>query len=280
MAENPIFGQNQPSRLFENDLIKLERAQKALLCEISNKLSPNETSIVGVDCDGNPVSVSNAILTVPSPDTVQKVQICGASDIYDAEVVCLSNDDGLTVVTGWEVFNITALGIVTSKLYLNGVDVTGSYVTVPCGVKVKWDYEFEKLCVDGKTWTKTYVYDPTSITPTLVSILWLDENDNPQPDPSPSLINNENCVAVTTPSISDAFGDDLSTLLPGNSFTITKPDCCKIQIVTSIGTFTLREKETYYSTDKYDSAFTIDSVNILSGNCTLDSIHIISNKTK
>jgi hypothetical protein len=82
------------------------------------------------------------------------------------------------------------------------------------------------------------------------------------------------------PSISDAFGNDLSTLLAGNSFTITKPDCCKIRIVTSIGTFTLRDKETFYSTDNYDKPFTIISVTILEGNCTLDNIHIISNKTK
>lgn len=280
MTQDPRYGQSQTLKVFENDLIKLERAQKALLCDISEKLTPIVGDQTGIDCTGSPVIVSKAVLTVPSPDTVQKVQICGASDTYDAEVVCLSNDGGLTTVTGWEVFKITSLGIVTSKLYLNGAEVTGVYSVVPCGVKVKYDYEFEKICVDGKQWTKTYVYDPSSAIPTLITILWLDDKDLPQPTPLVTLINNANCVIADTPTISDAFADNLSTLLPGTSFTITKPDCCRVQVVTSIGSFTLRDKETYYSTDKYDSAFTITAVNILSGSCTLDSIHIISNKTK
>jgi hypothetical protein len=258
------------------------KAGNSLLSQILKALTaePTTVSASSLNCEGeiSSIEASSIVQTIPHPSSVQLVKLCSSST-RDPEVVCISNDDGLTVVSGWEVFDISESGI-TSTLYLNGVDVTATYKVVPCGIKVKYDYEVVEICIDGKTWTKTYVYDPTSVTPTLVSILWLDENDDPQPAPSPDLINNENCVAATTPSISDAFGDDLSTLLPGNSFTVTKPDCCKIQIVTSIGTFTLREKETFYSTDKYDSAFTIDSVNILEGTCTLDSIHIISNKTK
>jgi len=83
MIDNLKFGQSQTLKVFENDLIKLEKAQKALLCDISNKLGTSDSPIVndqvGVDCTGNSVSVSNAILTVPSPNTVQKVQICGNS---------------------------------------------------------------------------------------------------------------------------------------------------------------------------------------------------------
>jgi len=96
--------------------------------------------------------------------------------------------------------------------------------------------------------------------------------------PTPPFFTLGQCeVDTCTPTISDAFGDDLSTLLPGTSFVITKPDCCRVQIVTSAGTFTLREKETYYGTTDFNCPITITSVAIISGSCSTQNVHIISN---
>ena len=193
----------------------------------------------------------------------------------DPEVVCLSNDGGVTIVKGWEVFDVST-NPPTSKLYIGGVEVTG-YTVVPCDKPMQYDYEKEVVCVNGLNYTKWYVWDKFGDTlPNLVTILWLDENDAVVAAPDPILINNANCK-VCLPTISDAFANDLSTLLPGTSITITKPDCCRIQVITSAGTITLREKETYYSTTDFKCPITITGITIVSGTCSLSDIHIISN---
>lgn len=76
-------------------------------------------------------------------DTLRKIweKLCTITDLLqnpatttsiDPEVVCLSNDGGATVVTGWEVFD-TATNPPTSTLYIGGVAVTG-YSVVPCSI--------------------------------------------------------------------------------------------------------------------------------------------------
>ena len=246
------------------------------VCEIAKSISPSiPFTVTGTDCSGAPVTAeaTSTVQTVPHPDFVQKVQLCSSG--IDPEVVCLSNDGGTTIVTGWEVFDVS-VSPPTSTLYIGGVAVTG-YSVVPCDKPMQLDYEKESVCVDGQGYSKWYVWDKTGDgLPNLVTVLWLDETDAVVVAPDPTLINNANCK-ICLPTISDAFADDLSTLLPGTSFVITKPDCCKILVTTSAGTFTLREKETYYATTDFKCAVTIDSIVVVSGTCTPDSIHIISN---
>lgn len=210
--------------------------------------------------------LQDIILTLSNQNTPNK---------NDWEVVCLSNDGGVTIVTGIAVFDVLN-GTPTTKYYIDNIEVTG-YTIVSCDKPIQYDYEKELVCVDGLSFTKWYVWDKTGDgLPNLVTILWLDETDAVVAAPDPLLINNVNCK-VCLPTISDAFADDLSTLLPGTSFTITKPDCCKIQIVTSAGTITLREKETYYSTTDFKCPITVTGITIVSGTCSLADIHIISN---
>lgn len=198
------------------------------------------------------------------------------TSVIDPEVVCLSNDGGLTIVKGIVEFDTSTIPS-TKTIYLFDGSLATGYEVVPCDKPMQYDYEKEVVCVDGKSWTKWYVWDKTGDgVPNLVSILWLDETDAPIAAPNPLLINNENCK-VCLPTISDAFGDDLSTLLPGTSFTITKPDCCRVQVITSAGTITLREKETYYSTTDFKCPITVTGITIASGTCSLADIHIISN---
>jgi hypothetical protein len=80
------------------------------------------------------------------------------------------------------------------------------------------------------------------------------------------------------PAITEAFGNNLSTLTEGHNFAITKPACCKIKVTTSIGAFHVLDGIQFYSTSDFHNTVTIDSVEIVSGNCTLDNVHIISNK--
>ena len=104
----------------------------------------------------------------------------------DPEVVCLSNDGGTTVVTGWEVFD-TSTNPPTSTLYIGGVAVTG-YSVVACGNTIK-DREILQVCVDGKTWTKVITFE----NDLPITYLWLDETDAPVAAPDTALIDNANC---------------------------------------------------------------------------------------
>lgn len=177
------------SRLME-ELAKNGRLTWNKICEFLEYIYSNKT---GIDCDGNELQIPKAILTVPHPEAIQKVQICKAFETYNPELVCISNDGGTTIVNGWEVFYISDTGVPTSKLYFNNVDVTGTYSVVPCENNTRYDYESIKECVDGLSYTKIIVLDSNSDN-TIVNVLWLDENSTPTTAPDPSLINNNNCL--------------------------------------------------------------------------------------
>jgi hypothetical protein len=81
-----------------------------------------------------------------------------------------------------------------------------------------------------------------------------------------------------SPLICEAYGNDLSTLCAGHNFSITKPSCCSIKVTTSAGSFTLVNGIQYYSTSDFSCPITISKVEVVSGNCALSSVHIISNK--
>jgi hypothetical protein len=82
---------------------------------------------------------------------------------------------------------------------------------------------------------------------------------------------------ATSCEISEAFGNDLSTLKAGKSFSITKPACCKIKVTTDIGSFHVLDGIQQYSSSDFTCEVNVTGVEIVSGNCTLDKIHIISN---
>jgi len=83
---------------------------------------------------------------------------------------------------------------------------------------------------------------------------------------------------VKQPQICEAFGDDLSTLCAGHNFSITKPACCKIKVTTSVGTFHVLENIQFYNSSDFKCPITITAIEIISGSCSLDKVHIISNK--
>jgi hypothetical protein len=87
-------------------------------------------------------------------------------------------------------------------------------------------------------------------------------------------------ASVFSPLISEAYGNDLSTLLVGHNFSITKPACCKVKVTTSIGSFTLVSGIQHYSTSDFESTVSIISVEIVEGTCSLSDVHLISNKIK
>jgi hypothetical protein len=70
------------------------------------------------------------------------------------------------------------------------------------------------------------------------------------------------------PTISSAYGNDLTSLSPGNSVAIQKPSCCEVRVVTSAGSFLVRKGMTAYSTADFNCPVTVSAVEIVSGSCT------------
>ncbi|MGL4977948.1 MAG: hypothetical protein ACRC5G_08030 [Cetobacterium sp.] len=200
-----------------------------------------------------------------------------SNNSYDFEIGC-SSVDGRTVIA---YFEVNSSGVQPTILYeADGTTLVSDGSVLEKCTGITYDRELTEVCVDGFTWTKVRIFDTSTTTANLVSTFWIDNNETIQPAPVASLINNANCVPVLTQSISEAYADDLTTLLAGTSFVIYKPICCKIQVITTIGSFTLDEKIEVYSTADFNSSFFITQINVLSGNCPLEKIKVISNKTK
>jgi hypothetical protein len=95
----------------------------------------------------------------------------------DPEVVCASNDGGITTIQAFVVFD-TSTPVPTTSLYdFSGTLLVG-YTIIPCQSEVDYDYETQPICVTNLNWTRILVFDPTNTTPTLVGVIWLDENNN------------------------------------------------------------------------------------------------------
>lgn len=126
--------------------------------------------------------------------------VAPTSSNKDIEISCISNDNGLTIISGVIVYDLTVTPP-TETIYLNGINVTSTYSKVPCTSSTNnnnYDYSIEPICVDGLTYTKVFVFDKTGDgTPNLVSIFWLDDTDSVIPAPNSLLINNSNCNTST-----------------------------------------------------------------------------------
>lgn len=255
------------SRL-KNEIGQRLRQIKDKLCELLSVFtSPKE----GVDCNGNPTSVPNAILTVPHPDSVQTVKFCGTATEFDKIILCEPlTGNKVSIITSYSILgvpNSTAYNLIDASLYTGDIsaleycndEVESDPITMCDGGLefLRWVIKNNGIPVSKLDTTKDgFTLYVASGNETIGECLYCE------------------------PTISDAFGDDLSTLLPGNSFTITKPECSSIRVNTSIGSFTLRKNETYYSSDTFGCPITVDSISIIDGTSTLNQIHIILNKTK
>jgi hypothetical protein len=168
------------------------------LCKILKALAPTPFTVTGTDCGGTPVTAdaTSTVQTVPHPDFIQKVKICSSG--VDPEVVCLSNDGGITVIKGIVEFDTSTVPA-TKTIYLFSGAVATGYSVVPCTTKT-FDTEFRTVCVDGQSWTQVLVFDKSVSSVAPVQVGWLDSTATVVPTPDPSLINNINCNdCIATP---------------------------------------------------------------------------------
>ena len=162
------------------------------VCEIANSISPSiPFTVTGTDCSGAPVTAeaTSTVQSIPHPDFVQKVQLCSAG--IDPEVVCLSNDGGITVIKGIVEFDTSTVPA-TKTIYLFDGSVATGYTVVSCNAKT-FDTEFREVCVDGQKWLQVLVFDKSVSMVAPVQVGWMDSTAIVVPAPSPALINNINC---------------------------------------------------------------------------------------
>lgn len=161
------------------------------LCELVQASAPTPFTVTGAGCDGTPViaEATSTVQTIPHPDFVQKVQICKPT--LDPEVVCLSNDGGVTIIKGVVEFDINTVPA-TKTIYLFDGTVATGYLVVPCNSKT-FDTEFREICVDGNKWLQILVFDKSVSLVAPVQIGWVDETSTVVPAPNPTLIDNINC---------------------------------------------------------------------------------------
>lgn len=116
----------------------------------------------------------------------------------DWEVVCLSNDGGITVIKGIVEFDTSTVPA-TKTIYLFDGSVATGYTVVSCNAKT-FDTEFREVCVDGQKWLQVLVFDKSVSMVAPVQVGWMDNTSAVVPAPDPTLINNINCnECISTP---------------------------------------------------------------------------------
>ena len=164
----------------------------AKLCELVESLAPTPFTVTGEDCNGAPVTAeaTSTVQTIPHPDFIQKVRI-ECDNKIDPEVVCLSNDGGVTIVKGVVEFDTSTVPT-TKIIYLFDGSLATGYTVVSCTTKT-FDTEFRQVCVDGQNWLQVLVFDKSVSMVAPVQVGWMDNTSTVVPAPDPILINNINC---------------------------------------------------------------------------------------
>jgi hypothetical protein len=164
---------------------------------------------------------------------------------------------------------------VTIEAGCNSPVVVGYAAAVGC-VKCCKDTEIVEMCDDGVSFLRHFVYQDGEFQYKYdtdlagVSYTVTDEAG----------VRLGACEPIECDqSICSATGDDLSTLCPGTSISIQKPDCCKLLVTTDVGSFIVAAKASSYSTSDFKCPVTVTNVEVLSGNCDLANVIITTQKS-
>ena len=107
---------------------------------------------------------------------------------YDWELTCLTNDGGATVEQGVVAFDMSDPQNPTETLYLNGVDVTGTYTRTDC-TQATQDRELVTNCYQDITdptirYQRVDVIDVASTPATVLETIWFDSTGAVITEPS------------------------------------------------------------------------------------------------
>lgn len=234
---------------------------------------PGPVTLIGEDCDGAPVSVTgNAgemTAVVQAPGTVFKVQVCDNAKDYEKVVLCdATTNHKIAVITNFadpSAPDVSYWDLNTGAVWTGSVD---DLETCPDS---DTESDAELACDSGTEFLRWFVKKdgvPTGV------VFDTDLSGLPYTVTDPAAVTLGKCVAATvcTPTISSAFADDLSALLPGNSISIQKPSCCAIKVTTSAGNFLVRKGMMAYSTADFNCPVTVTAVDVVSGTCDVAEV--------
>jgi hypothetical protein len=207
-----------------------------------------------------------------------------SDDAADFELACgIDPNTGHTIQTAYKI--VAGQFVVINRWDVNtGAAWTGDAATLASCAGVTQESDPREVCVNGAALTQWVVMEAGMPTGTV----FYTNNAGQLVEVAPGAeVTLGACpvikevVIIPPPEISDAFGNDLSTLLPSHNFifdasTACSSPPCVYQIVTDAGTFRVRAGSAI-TTKTFSSKVTVQSVSVLSGSCSLADLHIIGN---
>lgn len=247
---------------------------------ICGEAPPTPITLDGTACDGTALPAAGnsgeLVQVVQPPGQVFSVRFC-SDDNSDFELSCgIDPDTGHTVQTAYKIVNGT-FELIKRWDVVTGAEWTGDPATLESCAGTKLESEQELFCDSGVPFLRWYVIEDGMPTGAYVDT---DFSGASYTVTNPAAVTKGECVAACNPTISSAFADDLSTLLPGTSISIQKNNCCSIKVSTSAGDFIVSKDAAGYSTGDFDCEVTVTGVAVLSGTCDLADVIVTTQKRK
>lgn len=217
---------------------------------------------------GNP---GELVQIVQAPGQVLSVRFC-SDDNADFELACgIDPDTGHTIQTAYKI--VAGQFVVINRWDVNtGAAWTGDANTLASCSGVTQESDPREVCVGGTALTQWVVMEAGLPTGTV----FYTNNSGQLVEVAPGAeVTLGACVQADNPcipSISSAPANALTGLLAGRSISIQKSNCCSIKVKTSAGDFIVSKDFTGYSTGDFNCDVTVESVEILSGTCSLADI--------
>ena len=224
----------------------------------------------GQDCDGEALPATGMpgeiMQAVQPPGQVYKVQLCDTAKDYEKTILC-------DTVTGHKVSVITdftdPLAPEVTYWDINlGAAWTGDVADLEACPDTDLESDAIEMCDEGVTFLRWIVKangEPTGES------FDTDLTGAPYEVADEALVLVGVCVACN-PTISSAFADDLSALLPGNTISVQKSDCCSLRVQTSAGDFLIAKRAVAFSTSTFNCPVTVTGVVVESGACDLADV--------
>ena len=282
MVRNPLLPHEVPSTSTGTPTTPgyaCSNPQYVVICGTSVEPPPTpDVVLTGQDCDGVAVPASGGygelVQVVQAPGQVLTVRMCESDK--DFELSCgVDPDTGHQVQTAYRIVDGN-FELIKRWDTVTGAEWTGDPTTLESCGGGGLESDPIEMCDSGVPFIRWVVKksgEPTG------DVFDTDLAMQPYTVTDADAVTQGACPsAACDPTISSAFADDLSTLLPGHSIAIQKPSCCAIKVLTSAGDFLVRKGMTAYSTADFGCPVTVTAVEIVSGNCEVADIIVTTQK--
>lgn len=222
------------------------------------------------------VDPATAVATVTYLDytTMPPVPITGAIELgpcvvgekkavtKDIEAVTVCDPDGNPVLVQYDMTAVPP-AVLSATVLTTGAAYTGAMTDlVTCGSTTEADPR--TMCDGGTTFLRFFVMkdgEPTGVTfdRTL--------SGAPYTVTDEAGLSVGNCIAQTTQAMSSVSAAAFTDPVECTSFAVVKPDCCDVQVQTSIGVITIPADVTSYATQAYKDPFSVTAATATGSGC-------------